>query len=93
VSLWDPATGQHLRSLEPGDVGTKISAMAFSPDSRLLAAGTEHDGTWLWNPATGKLKQILEAGDSGSRGSALAFSPSGHLLAIGEGKTLQLWRQ
>ncbi len=93
VPVWDPVTGQHLRTMEPGDIGTDVSALAFSPDGRLLAAGTKHDGVWLWNPATGKLKGTLEAGENGIHVSALAFSPGGHLLAVGGGRLLQLWRQ
>jgi WD40 repeat protein len=37
VRLWDPATGQLVRTLTGGSVG---SGVAFSPDGQLLATST-----------------------------------------------------
>jgi WD40 repeat protein len=37
VRLWDPATGEHRRTLT--DLADGVEAVAFSPDGRLLASG------------------------------------------------------
>jgi WD40 repeat protein len=44
VRLWDPATGNHLRTLT-GHTG--VRSVAFSPDGQLLATGGD-DMTVLW---------------------------------------------
>jgi eukaryotic-like serine/threonine-protein kinase len=69
-----------------------LGALAFSPDSRLLAAGHgPADGTIrLWEVATGKPAGILE----GLRGSAtkLVFAPDGHsFYSASEDQSIQVW--
>jgi WD40 repeat protein len=45
VRLWDPATGECLRTLTGHD--DAVWGVAFSPDGRLLA--TASDAARLWN--------------------------------------------
>ncbi|HEV2880211.1 MAG TPA: protein kinase [Pyrinomonadaceae bacterium] len=72
----------------PGSEGLKgvlrghskdLRAVAFSPDGRLLATGSEDMSIKLWDAQTGQLKQTLS--DLGSEVASVAFSPDGSMLA------------
>ncbi|MCB2264252.1 MAG: hypothetical protein LGR52_15130, partial [Candidatus Thiosymbion ectosymbiont of Robbea hypermnestra] len=57
VRLWDPATGDLVRTL--AGHGGWVSSLDFSPDGRWFASGS-YDGTLrLWDPTTGRLLGIL----------------------------------
>ena len=84
--------GRHVRYL---------TALALSPDSRLLATRAGDDRVRLWDAATGReLRQL--AGHDGEA-SCVRFSPDGKLLAsagrsyyrpwhdVGAGTALTLW--
>ena len=49
--LWDPATGDCLRTLT-GHTGS-VCGVAFSPDGRLLATASDDETARVWDPATG----------------------------------------
>jgi len=46
VPLWDPATGENLRTMS-GAAGS-ANALAFRPDGRLLATGTGDGVVKIW---------------------------------------------
>src|SRR5262249_7996667 len=52
VRLWDPATGQLLRSLKHPD--DSVFLTAFSPDGKTLASATRENTLVLWDVATGQ---------------------------------------
>ncbi|MGH3846728.1 MAG: CHAT domain-containing WD40 repeat protein [Pseudonocardiaceae bacterium] len=86
VRLWDPATGNSLRTLGHTDW---VEGVAFSPDGRLLASCSADSTVRLWDPATGVLQRTL--GHPGHCGG-VAFSPDGRLLAsCGSDLTVRLW--
>ena len=62
--LWDPATGEHLRTLTGHDQHA-VYGVAFSPDGRLLATASCDGTARLWDPATGEHRRTL-TGHTGS---------------------------
>lgn len=67
-----------------------VNAMAFSPDSAILATGSNDGTVRLWKTATGRLwKKTRQGGPV----MDLAYSPDGHLIAsIDASKALNVWR-
>lgn len=61
-----------------------VTALAFAPDGRHLAAGGAGE-VLLWDVEQGRLTRRLGAGQLTGPVLALAFHRSGHLLAVGEG--------
>lgn len=70
----------------PGDV----LSIAFSPDGKIMAAGTSKSTVILWDVARWKIAATLDADDGAV--VALAFSVNGKLLAsANKSKQVHLW--
>ncbi|MGD0166053.1 MAG: WD40 repeat domain-containing protein [Gaiellaceae bacterium] len=78
VCVFDLENGRLLHVLP----GLGPTAIAFSPDGRLLATGGGDRFARLWNPRSGKLLHTLP---HEGRVPALSFSPDGRMLATGSG--------
>lgn len=90
VRLWQ-ANGHEVAALS--EHTQPVSALAWSPDSQILATGSHDQTVKLWQP-DGKLIQTIDA----QKGIvfALAWSPDGKTLASGSvatptRNTVQLW--
>jgi WD40 repeat protein len=102
LCLWETASGQLRLSLK--GLRGSVSAAAFSPDGRLLAASGPKGGFHLWDLTSGKRVGEVR-GDPGRVAghlhgpwrrlggiTPLAFSPDGrHLVSSGEDTTALVW--
>ena len=86
LQIWDFTNRKLLRSLKIG--GLDVSNPAFSPDGRLVAAGTYGDGTvTLVDVASGKILSQIQVSMFGC--GSVAFSPDGaYLVTPSNGGTL-----
>ena len=99
IRLWR-ASGEQLQETSLKGHTDGITAMALSPNGRILASGTYGrllaSGSWeapilLWNTDTQRLETVLKGHTK--QVNALAFSPNGGtLVSVGGDKTIRLWR-
>ena len=82
MKLWDLATSELLATLTAAQQ-TRVRSVAFSPDGKVLAAGTEDGTLEFWDVEARKLRLTLPAHSAPT--IALAYSPDGKMLASGAG--------
>jgi RNA polymerase sigma factor (sigma-70 family) len=88
VSIWNPATGEHLRNWATH--AEAVNALAYSPDGKTLATAGDNKLVCLWDVATGKA--IRQLSGHAEEVYAVAFSSDGKRLATGGlDKTVRLW--
>jgi RNA polymerase sigma factor (sigma-70 family) len=97
VKLWDPETGAEKGTL--GGATHRLHAIAFSPDGKLLAAGSavitpQGDTTggevYVWDLQTGNLLWGKE--EHANQVNGVAFAPDGKTLASAStDKAIKLW--
>jgi WD40 repeat protein len=80
VQLWDANTGAPLKLLEAKHAGW-VSALAWSPDGKMLASFAEEG--WLWGTAAGQPLRALTGRPPG-RVTVIAWSPDGTSLATAD---------
>jgi WD40 repeat protein len=92
ISIWETATGKHLRKFAGPAVASL--ALALSGDGRLLAEGVAGWAVRLWDVRTGKLLRRIESRDgqgSGGQSPWLALSADGKRLAVAAGPVIRLY--
>lgn len=96
VTLWDAQTGEIRRKFNVGpSLGAfprsgGVFSVAYSPDGKVLAAGTVSGTIKIWDAQTAKELRVLGGRDEPVE--SMAFSPDGLTLASGsDDGTLILW--
>ncbi len=85
-----PAFAQKPELIVQAGHSGRINAVAFSPDGKILASGSDDFTIKLWDVVLGKEIGALLA--HANHVNAIAFSPNGRLLASGsDDKTVRLW--
>jgi WD40 repeat protein/serine/threonine protein kinase len=87
IKLWEVRTGTPRGALH-GHQGF-VSALAFSPDGRWLASGSEDTTVRLWDPATGKVRAVLRGHKKAV--TSIHFCPDGRRICSLDGTTARLW--
>ncbi len=89
--IWEVGSWQRKTNPVPGHPSAQLNALAFSPNSRIIAIVKEARQIQLIETSTGRVLATLEAPDGGQIVS-LRFSPDGTLLAALElSRQVQLW--
>jgi len=92
IDIWETQTGQKVLSLSGHDPAGSIQALAFSPDSRWLASGSEDGTAKIWDLRSGQTLQTLPG--AGGFVPSIAYSPDGCYVASGSVTgTVLLWRR
>ncbi|MBL7487219.1 TIR domain-containing protein [Frankia sp. AgB1.9] len=84
--LWNAVTGEQAHQ----STGVRFSAIAFTPDGRMLAGARDNEAIQLWDTATGR--QVRQFVDLPGSVDAMTFSPNGSVLAVTGTNTVALWR-
>lgn len=96
VALYNAETGNLIRDLDfegdyvrdvPGDGGdARSTAVAFSPDGKLIAAGRLDGTVWLWDSETGE--HLATFNSQETLVYDLAFNPTRTQIAVSSGLSL-----
>ena len=96
IKLWDTASGRELRNLSSGkQSGMGMSpAIAFSRDSRFIAAAAGENTVKVWEVISGREVQTLTSGEGGLASSIagiyfIAFSSNDRLVTISD--AIRVW--
>jgi WD40 repeat protein len=89
MALWDPVTGARVRTLDGSFPGASVqssyfpeSSLRFSPNGKVVAAGTADGGVRMWSAQNGEEIRVLRGLHEG-RVKCQAFSADGQFLATG----------
>ena len=90
AKVWDSMIGKELFSLRGHD--GPVTRVAFSPDGRRLASGSDDNTMKIWDIATGKLQELFSLKGHDSFVQGVTFSPDGRRLASGSwDEAVKIW--
>jgi WD40 repeat protein/tRNA A-37 threonylcarbamoyl transferase component Bud32 len=88
VKVWDAQTGQELLALQ-GHTGA-VWSVAFSPDGRRIASGSDDQTVKVWDAHSGE--EVLALDGHAGLVTSVAFGPDGKRLASGSyDGTVMVW--
>ena len=88
IWIYDGRTGEELNLLT--EHMESVSAVAFSPDSKLLASNGKNNTILLWDTRTGEHRKTLTGHQD--KVNSVTFGPDGKTLASGsDDETIRLW--
>lgn len=88
IFIYEVESGQLVKTFSGHN--KDVGSLAFSPDGKMLASGSEDATIRIWDVASGNALHTLSGHSDYVNG--LAFSPDGKLLASGsEDKTTRIW--
>jgi FecR protein/Anaphase-promoting complex subunit 4 WD40 domain/WD domain, G-beta repeat len=88
VQVWDVRSRELVKLIAGFE--RVVTCLAFTPDGKALAAGTQDGQVWVWSAATGRTVQLIEIGSRGLR--SVAFSPDGkRLVTVANNAPVALW--
>jgi WD40 repeat protein len=88
VQIWDVQKRELVKSISGFE--RVVMCLAFGPDAKTIAAGTQDGQVWLWSVASGKPFQLLDVGSRGMR--MIAFSPDGRrMVSVTNNSPVMLW--
>lgn len=86
VKIWEVSTGKEVLTLKGTD--RPMTCVAFSPDGKLIAAGSLDEHVYFWDNAGKEVKKL----DAPEGIWSVAFNPKGTFLAAsGWNDTLKVW--
>jgi WD40 repeat protein/uncharacterized caspase-like protein len=95
IKLWETATGRELRNLSSGTQSTMSMSpyIAFSRDSRLVAAAAGDNSVRIWDVTSGRELQSL-AGSQGSLAASIGvyfigFTGDGQIVTVSD--AMRVW--
>lgn len=91
LTVWNAVTGRAVATIAVPD--RPLRELAFSPDGKRIAGGTDHGAVHVWEAETGRWLAGRGAADGWARPArALLFAPDGRRLAVGlTDGSVRLW--
>ena len=87
IYLWDTNSKELIRTFSGHDL--RVNTLAFSPDSKTLASGSNDATVRLWDVDSGKQLHVLDGHSSNV--STVAITPNGTSLISSGGGGIKVW--